>query len=175
MVALTTGDLAPADVSRPRALAVTAPRRHVLVPLLLWALVTTACAGGEPDIETGAARAAEPAGGASQVVVDVTNAGDGDDTLVGATSPAAAAVEIHRTEIDDGRAQMLQLEEVEVPAGQTLRFRPGSLHLMLVVPDETVSRGGTFPLVLHFDRSGERTVDVEVVGYEDLVDDAAQE
>jgi periplasmic copper chaperone A len=154
---------------------VPALRRRVLLALVLLALAAAACATGEPDLEIGAARAAEPAGGSSQVVVDVTNHGDGADTLLGASTPAAACVEVHRTEIDDGRAQMLQLDDLEIPAGETVRFRPGSLHLMLVLPDESVERGGTFPLVLHFDRSGEHTVDVEVVGYEDLVDDAAQE
>ncbi len=151
------------------------PRVRVLALLLPVVLLVVACAGGEPDLEIGHARAAEPAGGSSQVVVAITNHGDGDDVLEGASTPAAAAVEIHLTEVDDGRAQMLELDELDIPAGETVRFRPGSLHLMLVLPDESVERGGTFPLVLHFDRSGEQSVEVEVVGYEDLVDDAAQE
>ena len=151
------------------------PARPTLVVVLLALLLLVACGeAGEPDLEVGAARAAEPAGGASQVVVDVTNHGDGADTLQGAQSTAAGAVEVHRTEVDDGRAEMRELDEVEIPAGETVRFRPGGLHLMLVVPDEQVTRGGTFPVVLHFARSGDLTVEVEVVGYEDLLD-AAEE
>ena len=145
----------------------------LLLPVL--ALVLAACAGGEPDVEVGAARAGVPAGGASQIVVEIDNAGDGDDELVRASSPAAAAVELHRTEIDDGRATMTELDAVTIPAGETVAFRPGGLHLMVVLPDETVTEGGTFPLTLHFDRSGDRTVEVEVVPIAELVDDGPPE
>jgi periplasmic copper chaperone A len=149
--------------------------RPILLLLPALALVLTACAGGEPDVEVGAARAGVPAGGASQIVVEVTNTGDGDDELVRASSPAAAAVELHRTEIEDGRATMTELDGVAIPAGETIAFRPGGLHLMMVLPDESVAEGGTFPLTLHFDRSGERTVEVEVVPIAQLVDDTPAE
>jgi periplasmic copper chaperone A len=108
--------------------------------------------------------------GSSQIVVAITNEGDGDDRLVGAETPAALDVEVHLTELADGRATMAVLDEVELPAGETVRFRPGALHLMLVVPDETVAVGGTFELTLRFDRSDEVTVPVEVVDLLDLTE-----
>jgi periplasmic copper chaperone A len=111
--------------------------------------------------------------GSSQVVVAVTNEGDGDDRLVDAETPAALDVEVHLTEIDDGRATMAVLDEVELPAGETVRFRPGGLHLMLVVPDESVAVGGTFDLTLRFERSDAVTVPVEVVDLLDLTEGAA--
>jgi periplasmic copper chaperone A len=150
------------------------PARLRRVTLLaLTALVLTACAGaGEPRIEVGPARASRPIAGSSQIVVTITNEGDGDDALVGGETPAALAVELHRTVIEDGQASMVQLDELEVPAGGSVRFQPGDLHLMLVVPDETVVPGGTFDLTLRFDRSGEVTVPVEVVELLDLVEDA---
>jgi periplasmic copper chaperone A len=153
------------------------PSRSAPARTLLWALVLVlaGCAGGEPDLRVGDARAATPSGGSSQVVVEIDNLGDGADTLVDATSDAVAAVEIHRTEIEEGRATMTQLDEVAVPAGETVRFRPGSLHLMLVAPDETVVDGGTFELVLRFERTGEVPLDVEVVPLADIVDDALPE
>lgn len=142
---------------------------------LLLLLLLGACTGGEPDLTVGPARAGVPTGGSSQIVVQVANDGDGDDELVGASTPAAAAVELHRTEIDEGRATMTELDALEIPAGETVSFRPGSLHLMMVLPDETVVEGGTFPLTLQFDRSGERSVEVEVVTIADLIDDALPE
>lgn len=145
----------------------------VLLGLLL--LMVAACASGEPDLSIGDARAATPSGGSSQVLVEVTNGGDGADTLVGVDSGAAARVEIHRTEIEEGRASMVELDEVEIPAGETVQFRPGSLHLMLVAPDETVVEGGTFELVLRFERTGDVPLDVEVVPLADIVDDALPE
>jgi periplasmic copper chaperone A len=157
----------------PRPLP-SAPSRLRLLTAALVAAVA-ACAGGEAELQVGDARAATPTGGSSQVVVEIRNSGNAADTLLGADSDAVAAVEIHRTEIDEGRAAMEQLEELEIPAGETVRFRPGSLHLMLVAPDETVVEGGTFELVLRFEQTGEVPLDVEVVPLADIVDDALPE
>jgi periplasmic copper chaperone A len=126
--------------------------------------------GGEPRLVVGEAQAAAPVAGSSQVVVAVTNEGDGDDRLVGAETPAALGVEVHLTELDGGRATMAVLDEVELPAGEKVRFRPGGLHLMLVVPDESVAVGGTFELTLRFERSDAVTVPVEVVDLLDLTE-----
>jgi periplasmic copper chaperone A len=123
----------------------------------------------------GDAQAAAPVAGSSQIVVAITNEGDGDDRLVGVESPAALDVEVHLTELDGGRATMAVLDEVELPAGETVRFRPGGLHLMLVVPDGSVVVGGTFDLTLRFERSVAVTVPVEVVDLLDLTEGGADE
>jgi periplasmic copper chaperone A len=151
------------------------PRALTTLTILALAVVGLAgCGGsGDPDLRiVGDPQAAVPVSGSSQVVVTIANDGDGDDELIEATTEAALGVEIHLTEIDEGRATMRQLESVEVPAGEQVRFRPGGLHLMLVVPDATVVEGGTFTLTLHFDRSDDLTVDVEVVPLLDLAEDA---
>lgn len=148
------------------------PRLRLLAVTLVATFAVSACSSGEPDLEVSAAQAGEPAAGSSQVVVAIRNDGTGDDTLVGAETPAAAAVEMHLTEVVDGRASMTQQDAVAIPAGETVEFRPGGLHLMLVVPDATVTVGGTFELTLHFERSGDRTVPVEVVSLLDLAEDA---
>ncbi|HSK22685.1 MAG TPA: copper chaperone PCu(A)C [Egicoccus sp.] len=148
------------------------PRIRLLTATLVVAFAVSACSSGEPDLAVSAAQAGEPAAGSSQVVVAIRNDGTGDDTLVGAETPAAAAVEMHLTEVVDGRASMTQQDTVAIPAGETVRFQPGGLHLMLVVPDATVTVGGTFELTLHFERSGDRTVPVEVVSLLDLAEDA---
>ena len=127
--------------------------------------------GGRPELVVSTAQASGPVAGASQLVVSIENRGDGADRLVGADTDAALAVEIHRTVIeDDGRAYMRLLDDVVIPAGETVRFRPGDLHLMVVVPDERVRVGGTFAVTLRFERSAPVTLDVEVVELLDLVE-----
>lgn len=149
------------------------PRCHRRVTSLVLAALLVACGPtGTPRLEVSQAVAAEPAAGSSQIMLSITNDGDGDDTLVGATTPAALGVELHETRLEEQRASMEELDTAPLPAGTTTDFRPGGLHLMMVVPDETVSRGGTFALTLHFDRSADLTVPVDVVSYSDLADDA---
>ena len=126
---------------------------------------------GTPDLHVSAAQASSPVAGASQLVLSIENRGDGDDRLVGADTDAAIAVEVHRTVVeDDGRAVMRLLDDVGLPAGSTVRFRPGELHLMVVVPDERVVVGGTFDVTLRFARSAPVTVTADVVDLLDLVE-----
>lgn len=147
-------------------------RRRVGLASVALALVLGACAGGgDPQLRTtGPAQAAEPVSGASQIVLEIANEGDGDDVLVEATTDAALGVEMHLTTIEDGRASMGQLDEVELPAGEAVAFRPGGLHLMLIVPDETVTLGSTFDLTLRFERSDDLVVPVMVVDLLDLAE-----
>jgi periplasmic copper chaperone A len=157
-------------------------RAHATLTALALLLVVgcrgddTSLGGGQPALSVSAAQASAPVAGASQLVVSIENRGDGADRLVGADTDAALAVEIHRTVIeDDGRAFMRLLDDVVIPAGETVRFRPGGLHLMVVVPDERVRVGGTFTVTLRFERSGPVALDVEVVDLLDLVERDALE
>jgi copper(I)-binding protein len=157
---------------RPRARTARALAGAVL------ALATVAAAGcsgpdGTPDLRVGPARASVPAAGVSQLVLAIENVGDGADRLVAADTDRALAVEIHETRVDaEGRAVMeLRDGGVELPAGTTVRFRPGGLHLMLVVPDASVVLGGTLPVTLTFDRSPPVTVEVTVVPTVELLED----
>lgn len=133
--------------------------------------MTIALAGcGEPAIEVGTAQASEPVAGSAQIVLNVTNTGEGDDTVTGARTTAAVAVEMHQTVIADGAHSMTRIDTIEIGAGETVRFRPGQVHLMLVAPDDDLQVGGTFELTLQLERSGDVTVPVEVVELLDLAE-----
>jgi periplasmic copper chaperone A len=126
---------------------------------------------GTPDLRFSAVQSSAPIAGASQLVLDIDNVGDGADRLLAARTDVALAIEVHLTEIEpSGRAVMRLLDQVELPAGSTTRFRPGGLHLMLIVPDASVTPGGTFAITLEFERSAPVTLEVTVVELLDLLD-----
>jgi copper(I)-binding protein len=153
-------------------------RRHLLVVATLAASLlgcsdvpAPELGGGTPELHVSTARASAPVAGASQLVLTIENRGDGADRLLGADTDAALAVEIHRTVVEaDGRASMRMLDDVLLPAGEAVAFRPGGLHLMVVVPDERVTVGGTFLVTLRFERSGTVTLPVEVVDLLELIE-----
>jgi periplasmic copper chaperone A len=157
----------------PLPLRPTLPRTAVLAVLLACAGALSGCGGddGTPEVEVvGPVQVAEPVAGSSQVALRLVNRGDGDDELVSVTTDAALDVEIHRTTIADGSATMETLDGLPVPAGEELVFRPGGLHLMLVVPDTTVRIGGTVELVLDLARSDDLVVEAEVVDLLDIAE-----
>lgn len=137
------------------------------------AMTLTGCGpSGEPALTVSDAQAAVPLAGSSQIVLRITNDGDGDDRLLGVDTDAALGIELHETRIEDGIATMVSLDAIELPAGETVRFRPGSLHLMMIAPDDEVVLGARFPVTLTFDRSAPITVTAEVRDLLDLAEDS---
>lgn len=104
------------------------------------------------------------AGGSSAVYFSLQNGTAEDDTLLSAASDAAAVVEVHRTMMDEaGTMQMQhQSEGVEIPAGQTVLFEPGGLHIMLMQLNADLQPGDTLAVRLQFAEAGEITVQAEV-------------
>jgi periplasmic copper chaperone A len=91
----------------------------------------------------------------------IINAGTVPDRLISATSPEAARVELHEhVRASSGMMQMRQVQGgIAVPARGRVRFEPGGLHLMIFNPKAPLRDGGTFPIILTFERAGR----VEVV------------
>lgn len=86
--------------------------------------------------------------------VTLANGGDAPVTLVGASSPAVEAVELHRTEIVDGVSRMRAAGELVVAPGGTLVLAPGGLHMMLMRPVAPISAGDTVEVTLDLGAAG---------------------
>ena len=62
----------------------------------------------------------------------ITNNGDTDDRLISIGSDFPKTM-IHKTEMDDGIMKMRhQMGGVVIPAGETVTFEPGGLHVMFM-------------------------------------------
>lgn len=55
----------------------------------------------------------------------------GDARLVSASSPISEIVEIHTHLEEDGVMKMRRIEGVDLPAGETVEFKPGGYHIMM--------------------------------------------
>lgn len=58
-----------------------------------------------------------------------------DDRLIAASSPMSATIEIHTHVMENGVMKMRKVEGVDLPSGSTVRFEPGSYHLMMFGTD----------------------------------------
>lgn len=132
--------------SRTRA-AITLRRAALLVAAIL-----TACgAGPGAPLEASDLHVSAPRPGTSMSVgyLSLTNPGDVDVTITAVTSPQFERVEMHRTTLENGVSRMRPVPGLDVPAGATVQFEPGGLHLML-----TGRRGDADRVMLQF-RSGD--------------------
>lgn len=107
-------------------------------------------------------RAAPPAARVTSGYLVLNNHGGQRRTLVAVSSPRFARVELHRTVIREGMATMQPLAEMKVPAGGTVRFAPGDLHLMLMEGVSPIEEGGHVPLNLTFKNGEVVSVDAPV-------------
>lgn len=87
----------------------------------------------------------------------VTSTG-GADRLIGARSPEAASIELHTHTHAGGMMRMEEVNAVDIPAGATVAFEPGGLHLMLFGVTAAASGAGPVPVTLRFETAGEITV-----------------
>lgn len=95
----------------------------------------------------------------------LTLSSDTNDRLLSASTPVAAQVMIHAAETDAGGvSRMMHLEMLDLPAGKTVTFFPGSMHLMLMGLADKLEEGASFPLTLTFEVTGDVTVEVPVLG-----------
>ena len=84
------------------------------------------------------------------------------DRLLKISSPIAAKVQVHRTEIQDGMARMREVAVLHVDANKTVEFAPNGMHVMLMGLKKPLVEGQKFQLDLLFEVAGPRKVQVVV-------------
>jgi copper(I)-binding protein len=97
----------------------------------------------------------------------IENKGLVSDRLLSASTEVAKRVEIHEMSIAGGIMTMHPVTDgLSIQEGQTVKFAPGGLHLMLIGLSAPLVRGNKVPVVLKFQQAGDITVlfDVEAIG-----------
>jgi periplasmic copper chaperone A len=139
--------------------------------LLLAALLLPACFANADDYKAGDLQIAHPwsmelppnAPTVAAYFV-IHNDGKTADRLLSVDSPVAGKAELHEHLMQDGLMKMQLVPAVVVPAGGEVKFAPMGYHVMLLeLKDKSrLVDGQRFPLTLHFEKSGEVTVEVPV-------------
>lgn len=94
----------------------------------------------------------------------IRNTGEQAERLVGASTPVARTVEIHRSVIDAQNVmRMRAVDGIAIAPKAELRLRHGGEHhLMLIGLKQPLKDGDRFPMTLRFEKAGEREVMVWV-------------
>ena len=93
-------------------------------------------------------REAPPNASAMAGYLSITNSTDQDRILTFAKSKQFNVVEIHRTIVENGVAKMRRQDNLIVPAGDSLVFKPGDFHLMLMGPQAKLKAGDEVTITL---------------------------
>jgi len=113
---------------------------------------------------TGAWSRPVPAGLPTGVVyLTVANLGHDPDRLIGAETPVAAHMTLHRTTMANGMMSMAAVPGgAEIPPGGVLKIEPGGYHLMLEGLKGGLKAGAHFPATLTFAHAGQVRIEVQV-------------
>jgi copper(I)-binding protein len=132
--------------------------------VVLVALAAAACSsGGGITVSEAWARPSMGMDRAGAAYMVIKNDGDTADTLLGATSPAAATVEIHETTMgDDGTMSMSPVGSLSIPAGGTVSLEPGGYHVMLIDLTGDLVVGDSIEITLDFENAADVTVSAAV-------------
>jgi len=124
-------------------------------------LVALLLAATPVKVEGPWARATPPGTKIGAAYMKITSGGTAD-RLVGASSPAAAKVELHVTEKKGDVMRMREVKAYDIPAKGGFELAPGGAHLMLVDLKAPLKEGAKVPITLRFEKAGEVKVELQV-------------
>ena len=119
----------------------------IALALLVLTALPAQSSGDQVRIEGAWARATVPGQEVGAAYMRLTS--QGDLTLIKVESPAADFVEIHKMSMNNGTMEMRMLEELKLPAGQTVKLEPGGFHLMLIDLKKPLQDGASVDFTLH--------------------------
>ncbi|GAB6405355.1 copper chaperone PCu(A)C [Pseudomonas sp. MHK4] len=139
--------------------------------IVLAALLLPACFANAHEYKVGALEIAHPwsqelppnAPNVAAYFV-IHNTGNSADRLLSVDSPISGKAQLHEHVMQNDLMKMQQVPSVEIPAGGDITFAPMAYHVMLLELNDRslLSDGKRFPLTLHFEKSGDVTVEVAV-------------
>jgi periplasmic copper chaperone A len=137
---------------------VSVVRARLLETIGAVALVATmaVATAATADLRVLAAHApATPAAATSAAAyLTVHNVGATGDQLLRVSTPLAAQVQMHRSQLEGGVMRMRPVASLEVPIGGSIEMSTGATHLMLIGLKRPLQAGEQFPLRLEFARAG---------------------
>ncbi|CAM3443978.1 copper chaperone PCu(A)C [Halomonas lysinitropha] len=136
--------------------------RIAALPLALFSLFSATALAQSLTVEDARVRAVPPGSPTTAAFMDLTNPGETDLALVGGASPLAGTLELHNHVMVEGVMQMRQVEEIPLPAGETVRLAPGGWHLMLFELARPPVEGESVALTLTLDNGETLSVEAPV-------------
>jgi copper(I)-binding protein len=119
-------------------------------------ILFAACAAqAQVQVDKPWARATVPGAKVAGGYMLIRNQGAAGDRLVGASSPVAAAVELHVHINDNGVMKMREVRGYDVPAKGSFELKPGGAHLMFMDIKRPFKEGERLPVKLKFEKAGE--------------------
>jgi copper(I)-binding protein len=102
-------------------------------------------------------------GGTANAAVFMTISSPTADRLIAASTPVARKTDLMTMEGGSSAMAMAYVKAIPIPAGATVSLSPTGLHVWLSDLKQPLRTGRRFPLILKFEKAGERQVTVTTI------------
>jgi hypothetical protein len=121
---------------------------------LCFVALASAAAQAQVTVDHAWARATVPGQKVAGVYLEIR--AEEPAKLVGVRSTAAGSAQIHSMSNEGGVMKMRRLEQLDLPAGQTVRLAPGGNHIMLLDIKRPLQPGARVPVILIVEQNGKK-------------------
>ena len=135
-------------------------RRSAFALFLLLPIAACAQPAG-PEVKDPWAR--DTVGSTANAAVFMTIASRTADRLIAASTPIANKTDLMTMAGGSGAMEMKYLKAIDIPADKAVTLNSSGLHVWLAELNQPLKAGHSFPLVLTFEKAGERRVTVSVI------------
>jgi copper(I)-binding protein len=133
-----------------------------LIPAFLLSFSLASC--GQPaPLAVSQVWTRDTVGGTDNAAVFMTITSPVADRLVSASTPVARRTDLMTKQGGRNAMEKTYLGAMDMPAGKPVSLNPAGWHVWLSDLRQPLRAGQTFPLVLRFERAGQRRVSVSVV------------
>lgn len=103
------------------------------------------------------------AGMMSAAYFNLTNGTSNSDTLLSISSDVTSTTQIHESyKTEDGLMGMREQAFVALPEGETVAFKQGGLHIMIIQPENDLAEGDSVAFTLQFSSSDDLEISLPV-------------
>lgn len=133
-----------------------------LIAVLLVSFGSSSYAAGNTGgVEVSEAWARATAPGQDAGSVDMTITSKRSASLLGASSPASHAVQLHSMAMEGGMMKMREVKAIELPAGKQVNLLKSGYHLMLIGLKAPLQKGEMVPLTLSIKVGRHRAIKIK--------------
>jgi len=138
----------------------TSLRPLALAPATSLGLLASASSWAQVDISQAWVRATVAPQKATGAFVQLK--AKSDSRLVEVRSSVAGVAEIHEMKMEGSTMKMRAVDGLDLPAGQLVELKPGSLHIMLMDLKKPLAAGEAVDLTLVFEGRDKKRVEQEI-------------
>ncbi len=144
-------------------------KRILILSLVIFTVISVGCLSptesGNIEVDDVWGRSSPNAAQNGAIYMVISNNTNRDDQLVGAMTDACAAVEVHEMDMDENGVMVMGQVPggiIDLPAGESVEFQVGGLHVMCIDKQLDFTAGETFPVTLEFANVEDMEVMVEI-------------